>query len=102
MITCYKTKVCVDSVKTLFIITRLASRNLVIIGPNSLEMLTKSVIRSSWNWLEHCSESLVHLIGIHIWSLLTPNSLEKLTKCESMSRCRHCSKSLVRFIGSYI
>ena len=54
-------------------ITPLAPRksHLVIIC-NSHENMTKSVIRSSWNWCEHCSKSFVKPLGSHLWSLVSP------------------------------
>ena len=67
---CPNSKVYQNQVKlesTLLRITRLVPSKsyLVIICPNSQEMLT-SKIR-----FEHCSESLVQVIGSHIWSHLT-------------------------------
>ena len=63
-----------ESGRTLLKITHLASRKsyLVIICPTSYEKLTKSEIRSSWNWFEHCSKSLIHPPKSHIWSLFAP------------------------------
>ena len=43
--------------------------NLLIILPNSYQKLTKSTIRSSWSWLEHCPKSIISPLGSHIWSL---------------------------------
>ena len=60
-----------SQVETLLKVTLLASRKsfLVIIYPDSYEKLTKSEIGLSWNWLEHCSKSLIQPQKSHIWSL---------------------------------
>ena len=47
------------------------SQNMHIISSNLNEKFTKSEIRSSWSQFKHCSESLIWLLGSHIWSLLT-------------------------------
>ena len=61
-------------------ITHLANRKLylIIIGPNSHENLTKSVIMSSWKQCEHCSKSFVKPPGSHIILIIIsdPNSHE--------------------------
>ena len=51
----------VESVGTFLRITRLAHRKsyLVISCPNAHVKLTKIIIRSSWSWFKHCSQSLV-------------------------------------------
>ena len=56
---------------------------LIIIDLNSLEMLTKSEIRSSWIPFEHCSESFVLPPGSFILSLFA-QCLRNRTRCHSM------------------
>ena len=72
----------VESVQTLFNITRIASRKsyLVIICPNAYAKLTKSEIRSSSSRFEHCSESLIQPIGSHTWSSFAPIHMTNLPK----------------------
>ena len=56
---------------------------LVIIIPTWYEMMTKSVIRSSWSQVEHCSKSLIWPLGSHIWSLFAPIHMKSLQKVKS-------------------
>ena len=64
----------VESFRRLLKITQLAPWKsfLVIMGPDLHAKFTKSVIRSSWSGVEHCSKSHVKPLGSHIWSLLVP------------------------------
>ena len=73
--------------------------------PTSHANLTKGEFKSSWNRLEHCSESVAWPLGSHIWSLFAPMYMvnwPKLKLRSSWSRLKHCSESLVYAIGSHI
>ena len=60
-----------------------------------MKSLTKSVIRSSCSWFEHCSKSLIYPLGSHIWSLLAPIQMTGWSKVSSSwSQFEHCRKLL--------
>ena len=47
---------------------------------NSHKKLSKINIRSSWSRFEHCSESLIYLLGSHTCSLFAPFHMESWSK----------------------
>ena len=83
-------------------ITHLASRKSYqvsfIICPNSYEKLTKSEIKSSWSWFEHCSY-LVIICPQFMWKVGQKCNQVKLESVRTLLKITHLAS---RKYGNYL